>query len=76
VAEQRAILAALAEHEGIDVDALVAEAHISEAESAATADTASAAEGSDDTAAGGDTAGTDEHAEDADDSTSAGATRE
>jgi chromosome segregation ATPase len=33
VAEQRAILKALAEHEGLDVDALIAEAHITEAES-------------------------------------------
>ncbi|AUV81682.1 hypothetical protein C2R22_08455 [Salinigranum rubrum] len=37
-AEQRAILQALAEREGIDVDALIAEAHISEAESGVTAD--------------------------------------
>jgi DNA anti-recombination protein RmuC len=35
VAEQRAILGALAEAEGIDLDAVVAEAHISEAEAAA-----------------------------------------
>lgn len=35
VAEQRAILEALAEREGIDLDAAVAEAHIEEAESAA-----------------------------------------
>jgi uncharacterized coiled-coil DUF342 family protein len=35
VAEQRAILEALAEREGIDLDAVVAETHIEEAESAA-----------------------------------------
>lgn len=44
VAEQRAILKALAEHEGIDVDALIAEAHITEAESDTTTDAGGDAE--------------------------------
>jgi peptidoglycan hydrolase CwlO-like protein len=38
VAEQRAILEALAAREGIDVDAVVAEAHITEAEGEGAAD--------------------------------------
>jgi uncharacterized protein involved in exopolysaccharide biosynthesis len=42
VAEQRAILQALAEREGIDVDAIIAEAHISEAESETATDDADA----------------------------------
>ncbi|MFC7203667.1 DUF5798 family protein [Haloferax namakaokahaiae] len=37
-AEQRAILEAIAEEQGIDLDAVIAEAHITEAEEAETAD--------------------------------------
>ncbi len=60
VAEQRAILQALAEREGIDVDALIAEAHISEAESGTTTDDGGETRPSDDASDGaagtGDTA--------------------
>ena len=67
VAEQRAILQALAEREGIDVDALIAEAHISEAESGVTAD--AGGEASPDADAGGASDDTSAGAADADDAT-------
>jgi DNA anti-recombination protein RmuC len=57
VAEQRVILEALAEAEGIDVAALVAEAHITEAESAATSDDAGSEPDSESVADEGDSAG-------------------
>jgi septal ring factor EnvC (AmiA/AmiB activator) len=50
VAEQRAILQALAEQEGIDVESLIAEAHISEAESDVTVETDDTHEDTDDPA--------------------------
>jgi chromosome segregation ATPase len=69
VAEQRAILEALAQHEGIDVDALVAEAHISQAESTDDADGSDGDEGRDRPDAG---VGTDGAADDDRDSSVAG----
>jgi DNA anti-recombination protein RmuC len=57
VAEQRVILEALAEAEGIDVAALVAEAHITEAESAATSDDAGSEPDSESVADEGDSTG-------------------
>jgi chromosome segregation ATPase len=61
VTEQRAILEALAAHEGIDLDAVVAEAHISEAESDATTTDGVESDGADGVEDDGTEAGSDEN---------------